>query len=286
MLVGEWSLYAAQVTDAIDGAFRHPEWSSRSDARRVDQVKCHVVSILNLVGYTRCSLIEQSTDGLSLEAQRSRIVAYCEAVGAVLRGCIEDAGVSGSRPLVERPGGQEIVSLLDQRKPAVDAVVIVRLDRLGRDAAETLHYLRRFSRGSVGLISIADRIDLGSPQGRAMASMSAVFSELERELIAQRTSDALAELRRQGRSYGRAPFGWDAVDGLLVQNPDEQKVLKYMRGLRKRGLGYERVAQRLNARGTPCKRGGRWWAMSARSVLLTSQRLLDLPVRATDGVGV
>jgi site-specific DNA recombinase len=136
------------------------------------------------VGYVRCSTTEQVVEGLSLPAQRSRIETWCDATSSDLVEVVEDAGVSGSRALAPRPGGSRIASLLDARKPWVDAVVVSRLDRLGRDAAETLACLRRFAKGSVGLVSVADRIDLGSPQGRAMAQMSAVFAELERALIA------------------------------------------------------------------------------------------------------
>src|SRR5947208_848930 len=115
------------------------------------------MSSLVVIGYTRCSLQEQATDGVSLEAQQDRIKRWCEATGAVLIGCVADSGVSGTLPLSKRPGGSQIVKLLDERRPDVDAVVVARLDRLGRDAGETLTYLRRFTQGRVGLVSVADR---------------------------------------------------------------------------------------------------------------------------------
>lgn len=58
-----------------------------------------------------------------------------------------------------------MASLLEARNPDVDAVVVARLDRLGRDASEALSCLRKFASGSVGLVSIADRIDLSTPVG-------------------------------------------------------------------------------------------------------------------------
>ena len=206
---------------------------------------------------------------MSLDAQRGRIRAWCEAADADLLTVIEDLGVSGSRRLEERPGGAKIAALLDQRQPAADAVAVVRLDRLGRDAAETLELLKRFASGRVGLVSIIDRLDLTSPQGRAMAGVSAVFAELERELIAQRTAEALAELRNQGRVYGPIPFGYDGVDGQLVESPAEQVVLDFMQAMRRGGMSYARIAAWLNAERIPSKQGGRWHAMSVRSVLLT-----------------
>lgn len=228
---------------------------------------------LRVIGYIRCSTQEQASEGMSLDAQRSRIAAWCDATGAELVETIEDAAISGGKALVERPGGHRIAALLDARKPNVDAVVVLRLDRLGRDAAETLALLRRFRTGKVGLVSITDRIDLGTPQGRAMAQMGAVFAELERALIGQRTSEALAELRRQGRAYGPTPFGWVAVGGLLEVNPEEQGVLERIRFLRQAKLSYDRVARVLNEDGVKAKRASRWSAMAVRSVLLTAERL-------------
>ncbi len=106
-----------------------------------------------------------------------------------------------------------------------------------------------------------------------MAGVSAVFAQLERELIAQRTAEALDELRNQGRVYGPVPFGYDAVDGLLVESPGEQVVLDFMQAMRRGGMSYARIAACLNADGIPSKQGGRWHAMSVRSVLETNTRL-------------
>jgi site-specific DNA recombinase len=186
---------------------------------------------------------------------------------------IEDAGVSGTRTLAGRPGGAQIASLLAERNPMVETVVVARLDRLGRDAAETLTCLRQFAKGSVGLVSVADRIDLGTATGRAMAQMSAVFAELERALIAQRTADALGELRSRGQVYGPVPYGFRRDDDQLVADDVEQDALVRMGRLRKKGHSYDRIARLLNRSGVPAKRGGTWHAMSVRSVLQTASKV-------------
>lgn len=237
---------------------------------------------MKALGYVRCSTAEQALDGLGLAAQRGRIAAWCEATGAELVEVIEDAGVSGTRPLADRSGGTRIASLLASRNPYVDAVVVSRLDRLGRDAAETLSYFKAFAKGSVGLVSIADRLDLSTAQGRAMAQMSAVWAELDRALIAQRTADAIAELRSQGRVYGAVPFGFRREGDRLIPDDIEQMVLSRIRRLRGRGLSYGRIARFLNESGIPSKRGSGWSAMSVRSVLLTSPKVgrIDAEVAA------
>jgi DNA invertase Pin-like site-specific DNA recombinase len=160
-----------------------------------------------------------------------------------------------------------VAELLGARRPSADAVVVVRIDRLGRDAAEQLALLKRFRAGKVGLVAIAQQIDLATPHGRVMAQIGAVFAELERELIAERTAEALTELRRQGRAWNHAPFGWDAVDGLVR-----------MRELKTAGVSYHKVAAILDDQGWRTKRGGPWQGASVRSVLRTAALLRAEPV--------
>jgi DNA invertase Pin-like site-specific DNA recombinase len=229
---------------------------------------------LRVVGYCRVSTAEQASEGLSLDAQEARIRAWCEATGAELTDLIRDEGVSGSKLLQERPGGRRIAHLLDSRRPSADAVVVVRMDRLGRDAAEQIALLKRFRAGRVGLVAIAQQIDLATPHGRAMAQIGAVFNELERALIAERTTEALAELRSQGRAWNHAPFGWRVEDGHLEPDAGEQEILRRVRELRDAGLGYLKVAQVLNAEERPTKRGGPWHAASVRSVLQSAEKVV------------
>jgi DNA invertase Pin-like site-specific DNA recombinase len=72
---------------------------------------------VKVLGYVRCSTAEQAVEGMSLQAQRSRIASWCEATGAELVEVIEDGGVSGTRPLTDRPGGARVAQLLATRNP-------------------------------------------------------------------------------------------------------------------------------------------------------------------------
>ena len=152
-------------------------------------------------------------------------------------------------------------------------MIIVRLDRLGRDAAETLELLKRFSKGPIGVVSITERLDLTTPQGRAMAGVAAVFAELERSLIGERTSEALRALRDRRQVYGPTPYGYARRGALLASDEKEQKTLAFIRDRRMCTYSYASIAAQLNEKGIPSKRGGKWHAMSVRSVLMTSERL-------------
>lgn len=234
------------------------------------------LSGLTVIGYTRVSSQEQVAEGVSLDAQRARIEAWADATDSRLLQVIEDPAVSGSRPLSQRDGGRHIAALLDQRDPAVDAVVVTRLDRLGRDASETLGHLHCFANGKVGLVSILDRLDLSTPQGRAMAGVAAVFGQLERELIAERTADALARLQVEGRPYGAIPYGFFRDGDRLVPDTDQQRVIKEILELRASRCSFREIANWLDREGIPAKKGGRWSAMSVRSVCLTAARREEL----------
>ncbi|MFI5042973.1 MAG: recombinase family protein [Acidimicrobiales bacterium] len=236
---------------------------------------------MRAIVYTRVSTAEQAADGLPLEAQEARCRAWAEAADASVVEVVEDAGVSGTKPLASRPGGARIAALLEARRPAADVVIVVRLDRLGRDAAESLALLKAFASGKVGLVSLAEHLDLSTPHGRAMAGVGAVFAELERALIAARTSEDLGELRRQGRAWNHPPFGYRAVDGLLEPDPGEQATLARARDLRDGGMSCHRIAATLTAEGYPTKRGGPWQATSVRSVLRTSEKLAAGDGRST-----
>jgi DNA invertase Pin-like site-specific DNA recombinase len=213
-----------------------------------------------------------------LATQEARIRTYAELVGIEITEVIVDAGVSGTKALASRDGGKRVMALLDARKPHVDAVIVLRLDRLGRDAAEQLALLKRFRTGKVGLVSVNDRVDLATPHGRAMAQVGIVFAELERALIAQRTAETLRTRRDELKPWNHAPFGW-RVEGAdrrklggedtrkLVPVESEQTTLTRMRELRDEGMSYNRIAGVLADEGHATKRGGKWAAMTVRETL-------------------
>jgi DNA invertase Pin-like site-specific DNA recombinase len=204
---------------------------------------------------------------MSIDTQLARIHGWADAVGAEVAEVVCDVGVSGSKPLADRVGGSRVNELMNARASGIDAIAVLRLDRLGRDAAETLALLKRFRGAKVGLVSVAERLDLATPHGRALAGVSAVFSELERSLIAQRTTEGLAELRRQGRPWNHPPLGWRVEGATLVPVDSEQLTIQRMHDLRGEGASYATVARALSAEGHATKRGGAWAAMTVRSAL-------------------
>lgn len=145
-------------------------------------------------GYTRISKAEAG--GLSPAAQERAIRAAHPDVAEV----ILDDGVSGSVPLDQRPSG--VVGRLKRG----DTLVAVRLDRLFRSAPDALKWLDLFNGRGVAVVLLDLKLDFASPIGRLVYTVMAACAELERNMTRQRTKDALAELKAQGKPYGQPSY--------------------------------------------------------------------------------
>ena len=97
--------------------------------------------------YIRVSTQEQSQQGVSLAAQEERLQAYCLMAGLEVAKIIREEGISGSKPLADRPGGRELLALVHTKK--VKHIVALKLDRLFRDAADALNQSRTWDKAGV-----------------------------------------------------------------------------------------------------------------------------------------
>jgi site-specific DNA recombinase len=222
-----------------------------------------------VIGYIRVSSEQQADSGLGLAAQRERIAAYCQAKGWQLGEVYEDAGVSAAKPLSTRPAGSRLLADLKKGKAVI---IIAKLDRAFRSVADATNTIAGLDKRGVAIVSLAEGFDTtdSNPFARAMLQMVSIFAELERNLIRQRTKDALSVKRSRGERISRhAPYGWDfGTDGRLVENPGEQQGIAFARQLRQtQGCTLRQIAEELDTAGVKAKHGGQWSAMSVRSIL-------------------
>jgi site-specific DNA recombinase len=122
-------------------------------------------------------------------------------------------------------------------------------------------------KGKAALMSVADSIDTRSAAGRLVLNVLASVSQWEREIIVERTADAMRHLKSGGKVYSRPLMGFDAVGGKLVANDAEQALIARMKAMREDGMSFARIANQLNADGTPTKRGGTWASMTVKKIL-------------------
>jgi len=226
----------------------------------------------NAIGYVRCSTQEQADSGLGLDDQEQRIKAYCALKMLSVREIVRDEGVSGGKPLASRPGGRAVLAAVKRRD--ADAVIVLKLDRMFRNAGDCLNVAEQWERAGVGLHILdlgGNAIDTTSAAGRFMLVVLAGAAEMERNLIRERTRSALAVKRANGQRIGTVPYGFDlAPDGKgLIPNADEQAVIADIRSMRHvTGWTLEAIAEELNERCVPTKTGTtRWTHQVVRRIL-------------------
>ena len=138
------------------------------------------------IGYARIS-----TDHQNLDLQKDAL----EKLGC---GLIYEEKASGKN-IKCRPELQNCLKTLRQG----DTLVVFKLDRLGRSVKEVLSFVDELKNKGVKLQSVQDNLDPNSPNGMAMLQLMAVFAELERGIIIERTKAGLAAARARGRVGGR-----------------------------------------------------------------------------------
>ena len=227
---------------------------------------------MKAIGYTRCSTNEQADSGLGLEAQAERIKAYCTMRGSELLDLITDAGVSGGKPSASRDGGQRLLTTIRDRK--ADAVVMLKLDRMFRNAGDCLTTVEKWEKAGVALHVVdlgGNAIDTTSAAGRFMLVVLAGAAEMERNLTRERTRSAMAVKRANGQRIGSVPYGFDlSADGAtLIPNRPEQAVIADIRAMRSVGIKLEKIAAALSDRRIPTKTGisDRWTHQAVARIL-------------------
>ncbi len=110
-----------------------------------------------------------------------------------------DRGVSGTKD--RRPALDRLMTDATQRR--VDAVVVWRLDRFGRNLRHLVTAIEDLTAAGVAFVSMGESIDTSSPTGRLLLGVLGSFAEFERERIRERIHAGLARARRQGTRLGR-----------------------------------------------------------------------------------
>jgi DNA invertase Pin-like site-specific DNA recombinase len=219
---------------------------------------------MKTVLYVRASTEDQI---LTLEAQRTKLVAYAGVFDLEIVEVIEDAGESAKS--LSRPGLQRALALM--RSGAADGLVVAKLDRLTRNIGDWQWLITEFfgESGGKALLSLGDSVDTRSAAGRLVLNMMLSVAAWEREVIAERTKEALSTKIKRGERVGSVRFGFDlSADGKsLVPNAREQEAIALMIQWRHEGDTLRGIAAGLNELGIPTKEGAPWAFGSVARIL-------------------
>ena len=191
------------------------------------------------IGYIRVSTRDQAESGASLASQRAKIEAYAVLHDLELVEVIEDAGHSAKS--LDRPGMTKLLSLIRGRR--IGVVVVAKLDRITRSVRDLGELIELFQRSGVEFASVADRIDTSTASGRLVLNVMGSVSQWEREAIGERTAEALAVMRSNGRRISRyPPYGYRFNGQGWIEDEREQRAVAIMRQLRAEGLSLRQIS--------------------------------------------
>jgi site-specific DNA recombinase len=222
------------------------------------------------IGYCRVSTAMQAESGWSLPEQENRIKAYCAAQGLELVDLIIE---SKSAKNLDRPEFQTLLDMTTQQPPVAHHVVVCALDRAFRSTIDCLQTVDLWQSNGVHLHSISQSINTSSPIGIYILTTFAALATLERQTTAERVKNGLRQCRESGfKTGGHTPYGYTAEKVIiptdnpenpkikikLIENPEQQKIIRKIVSLNRKGLTSYAIAKQLNDLEVPTVTGSLW----------------------------
>jgi len=219
---------------------------------------------MKAVIYARFSPRRRPSKAESIDTQLDRCRSYCMANDYTLVAERSDEMLSGART-GNRPGLESAIAAACRHKAVL---VVYALSRLARNTKDAIEIADRLAAGGAHLAMLDMQIDTSSSIGRCFFTILAALDQLERERIAERTSDAMLRLQADGRRMSKQPpYGWmidpdsprDADSGRrtgLIANPREQAVIPRIVELHGRGMSLRAIGRQLAREGISCRGNG------------------------------
>lgn len=203
-----------------------------------------------VVGYVRVSTEEQGASRGGITAQEDRIKDEVTRRDWQLTAIHTD--IASGKTTEKRPGLTD--ALRDVRTGKAGTLMVAKLDRLSRSVLDFSRLVAQARSEGWNIVSLDLGVDLSTPNGKFMANVMASFAELEREIIGQRTSEALRAKQREGVILGRRPIL-------------DSKLRKRLREEREAGRSYQKIADQLNDEGIPTALGKTWYRATVKAAL-------------------
>ena len=215
------------------------------------------------IGYIRVSTDRQANEGVSLEAQKAKIEAWCFAHDYELAEVFVDAGISG-RKMKNRQGLNQALSSMKKDT----ALVVYSLSRMSRSLQDSLSIAAQLKKVGADLVSVSESIDTTSAAGKMLFQMMAVFAEFESAVNSERTTSAMSHKKSKGEKYSAVvPFGYREIEGRLEIVKAEAQVVAEINRKRAEGSSLHSIAKELNEQGVKGKQGGKWYASTVSCIL-------------------
>ncbi|MFW9878536.1 MAG: recombinase family protein [Candidatus Thorarchaeota archaeon] len=221
------------------------------------------IPALRVAVYTRVSTEDQARKGFSLGAQSERLQSYCKAKGWNIVKEYKDDGYSGRSE--HRPGYQK---MLEERE-CWDVLVVLKMDRIHRNSVNFALMMDQLKSWNKDFASVQETFDTTTAMGRFVMDIIQRIAQLESEQISERVKTGMTQKAKSGDGFlgFNIPYGYDYINGELILNPDEAKIVKMIFQLYLTGQSLGSIVKQLNNWGISTKRGKRWGKQTVSKIL-------------------
>ena len=234
---------------------------------------------LRVAAYCRVST-DSDEELVSLEAQKVHYEAYIKANPEwEYAGLYYDEGISGTK----KENRSELLRMIsDCENSKIDLIITKSISRFARNTADCLEMVRKLIDLDVYIYFEKENINTQSMESELMLSILSGLAESESISISENNKWAIQRRFQNGTfKVSYPPYGYKNIDGQMIVNPKQAEVVKFIFAEALSGKGTQKIADDLNHRNVPTKKGGRWTAGTIRGILCNEKYTGDAILQKT-----
>ena len=211
---------------------------------------------MKVLGYVRVSSFNQKLKNNSIPLQIKKINDYCRLNEYDLIETYKDDGISGMS-IEKRDGYCKMIDYMKNND--IDGVVVWSLSRLGRRMKDVVEFMDYLKRNKIGFYSIKENLNNDDKVGGLIMNILGSINEFEVEMIRERIRDIKRDKKEKGEVYGRMMYGYDNINGKMIENKFEKNIIRRIKNFRSRNWSWRRISNRLNEEGVKSKENKIWY---------------------------
>ena len=194
--------------------------------------------------YIRVSTEDQAREGFSLGEQEEKLKGLCDYKGIKIYKVYKDAGIS-AKDMEHRPAFKQM--LQDMRDGKINYIVAYKLDRVTRSVRDLEELIRELEKYNCYLLCDRDDVNTSNANGRFFVRMLTVLSQLEIEIVSERTKFGMSGAFKAGHLSGKPPLGYKRDNNKrLVPDETTKDIVIRMFNMYLEGKSYQQIANILN----------------------------------------
>lgn len=232
---------------------------------KIEATDTHTEKKLRVAAYARVST-SSDEQLISLDAQKNHYeVLIRSRKDWEFAGLYFDEGISGTK-MAKRDG---LLALLnDCEKGMIDYIIVKSISRFSRNTVDSIETVRRLCDMGIYIFFEKENIDTGKMEGELLLSILSSLAESESRSISDNETWSIKRRFMNGTyKISYPPYGYDYIDGEMVVNEKQSKVVRWIFGQVLSGNSTAEIARKLNEEGVATKRGGSWTSTTINGMI-------------------